>query len=504
MNQLLAAKVIFWVALTVSSPALASVVVWTGADDNDWFGFQNWDTLEVPDGDSETRIPGPATVQITDSGAMSDSLSVGLGTEDPAVLTISGNGQLILNNPGRISSTGNSPSRIEVSGPQAGFLSSTGSGLAVGQFSQGELEVDGGANLLFGSLSVGNFEDAQGAVFVRDQNSAMNIQGLLQVGRLGSGTMTVTDGGLVLSESGSVGSGDTGFGDVIIRGEGASWFLTGAMLIGGFGTGTLTLGDRGLLSIDDEGSPGLVDIGARAPSAEGTLRIGEGGAAGRIIASQIRASQGTATVIFDHDESVLDFIADGTPIALTEQTGTLSLHHVGTGTTRISADHNFTGPTSITAGRLIINGESDSPVSITGDGTLSGRGTINGDVDIAGGTLAPGDINWPRALKVTGDVTFQEGSTLAHRIDIFGDEQLEAGGIVTFDDTSILVEILESDHYFVGQRFTVIQASQIIGTPQILIDPDVLIEFDVIQTSEALELVITGFRDELFFDRFQS
>jgi T5SS/PEP-CTERM-associated repeat protein/autotransporter-associated beta strand protein len=502
MKRSFVTKAVLFLTLFFSTPALANVVVWTGAVDSDWFWFENWNTMELPDENSETRIPGPATVSVTESGAQSDFLSVGFSTEGLAVLSITDSGNLMLHNPGRIASTSNSPGRVEVFGAQAEFQSLGGSGLSVGQFDEGELDVNAGGTVSFGSLSIGTYESGQGTVYVRDANSLINIAELVQVGAAGSGRLEVTNSGIVVSGSGSVGSGATGTGEVFLRDAGTIWTVNGPMLIGHFGTGMLTLTDGATLSVNNEGDPGILHMGSQL-AAEGSLRIGEGGAAGQLLASQIRAGQGVATVIFDHDESLLDFTVDGVPITLTQLDGTLSLQHVGPGTTRLSGNDNFTGNTVVTSGKLLINGLSGSPVWVSGDGVLAGNGLIDADVHITGGSLAPGDINLPSALKVSGDVTFEAGSTLRHRIDIFGDEQLEAGGVVTFDDTSIVVEVFESDFYFEGQRFTVVEASQIIGTPDILIDPNTLVEFDVFQASDTLELRVAGFKDEVFSDRFQ-
>jgi outer membrane autotransporter protein len=96
------------------------------------------------------------------------------------------------------------------------------------------------------------------------------------------------------------------------------------------------------------------------------------------------------------------------------------------------------GMAMVTAGTLRVNGKLTAPggVKVAPGGTLGGTGEVVGMIDNMG-TIAPG--NSVGTLKVTGDVAFGAGSTLAVEVDGAGNvDLLDVMGDVTVDPAAVL------------------------------------------------------------------
>jgi autotransporter-associated beta strand protein len=114
--------------------------------------------------------------------------------------------------------------------------------------------------------------------------------------------------------------------------------------------------------------------------------------------------------------------------------GTLSLAKIGTGTLVLNGANTYTGPTMVSSGTLIVDGNLDSPVTVTG-GALAGNGTLARNLTIqAGGTLRV-EIDGPGydRLRLTGTTS---AVTLAGALDLLAAPGLAAGSTYTIIDNS--------------------------------------------------------------------
>ncbi|EIP97407.1 outer membrane autotransporter barrel domain-containing protein [Opitutaceae bacterium TAV1] len=184
--------------------------------------------------------------------------------------------------------------------------------------------------------------------------------------------------------------------------------LTHAGQIAGAGSLTKT-GEGTLVLTADNTWDGPTLIG------NGTLRLGDGGAAGSITGDVSIAGPGT--LVFDRSDTA-------TFAGLI--TGDGVLVHEGTGTTLLTGDNRYTGSTTIAAGTLRIDGDQSAAtgaVTVRSGGTLGGNGIVGGDVTVEdGGTLAPGGE--PGTLTLLGDLTLAADARLAYQ---FGQANVPGG-----------------------------------------------------------------------------
>ena len=305
---------------------------------------------------------------------------------------------------------------------------------------------------------------AAGSVAISGAGSKMEIStGILRVGEDGGdGLIRLTDGGHLAAALTEVGTA-VGQGEIQVSGAGSKW-SSGSAVIGYEGIGELTvenggeadlstelvLGhgdipdypDAGAARVTGAGSKvrahaivlGRVDGAGTLTLAEGgtatagggvlfmtdgngwadgqsaTLNIGEGGVAGTLEATEVRAGTGTATVRFNHSDAIV-FGA--------RMVNGLSVTKLGSGATSLVADNLYTGGTTVSAGRLLANNTVGSalgtgPVTVHSGATLGGAGFVGGLTTImSDGHLAPGNS--------IGTLTFDGGLVL------------EAGAILDFE-----------------------------------------------------------------------
>lgn len=118
-------------------------------------------------------------------------------------------------------------------------------------------------------------------------------------------------------------------------------------------------------------------------------------------------------------------------------TGSGQLWKNGGATLTLTGNNNYTGNTNVSEGKLVINGNVTSSVSVYKNASLGGSGRITGGLTNLG-TLAPG--NSPGKLTVTGN--YVEGGTLD--IEIEGltagtqHDQVDVSGTATFQAGSNL------------------------------------------------------------------
>ena len=208
------------------------------------------------------------------------------------------------------------------------------------------------------------------------------------------GTLEVSNGGTVEGRAavhlGSMPGGFTG----VVTGAGSRLASTIATInLGASGSATLTVADGAVLSANNGAS--AVNLAANAA---GVAVLNIGGAVGQaavapgaVNASVVNGGAGTAVLNFNHNAAAYSFAP--------AITGSISLNHVGSGTTTLTRASTYSGATHITGGTLragVANAFSAASAHTVGasgaldagdfDQTLS---TLNnaGTVSLPGGTL---------------------------------------------------------------------------------------------------------------------
>lgn len=317
------------------------------------------------------------TVDVT-GGSWTYGSALRVGNDGTGVLNLSGGsggsanggagaGQLLLGYNGGGSGTANVSGGTWVNGT-----------LHVGYSGTGLLNISGGS--LSNSYSyVGSQSGSSGTVNV--SGGTWTSGGAFAVGNYGTGVLNLTGG--TVDASGTYNyigekTGSSGTMNV----SGGTW-NTSTVYLGNDGTGVVNLTDTGIITVDS--GNGTLNLGVNSGSS-GTLNLGTGGAAGTLNAASVSGGSGTAVVNFNHTGS-LNF----TPTL----DGTLSVNHIGPGTTTLTAANTYTGTTSVLGGTLELgfgtvsaNIISSSSALTLGGGTLrlSGAGTqtVNGLTTIAG------------------------------------------------------------------------------------------------------------------------
>ncbi|WP_137920485.1 autotransporter outer membrane beta-barrel domain-containing protein [Hydrogenophaga sp. 2FB] len=161
------------------------------------------------------------------------------------------------------------------------------------------------------------------------------------------GTLEVSGGGKLearlVIHLGSMPGGFTG----VVTGAGSSIGTTfGGIALGASGTATLRVSDGALLSAN--GGTQALNLAANA-GGSATLNIGAAAgdaaiAPGTVLASVVNGGAGTAVLNFNHNASAYDFTA---PI-----TGSITLNHLGSGTTTLRGASTYAGATTISGGTL--------------------------------------------------------------------------------------------------------------------------------------------------------
>ena len=317
------------------------------------------------------------TVDVT-GGSWTYGSALRVGNDGTGVLNLSGGsggsanggagaGQLNLGYNGGGSGTANVSGGTWVNGT-----------LHVGYSGTGLLNISGGS--LSNSYSyVGSQSGSSGTVNV--SGGTWTSSSAFAVGNYGTGVLNLTGG--TVDASGTynyIGEKTGSSGTVNV--SGGTW-NTSTVYLGHGGTGVVNLTDTGIITIDS--GNGTLNLGVSSGSS-GTLNLGTGGAAGTLNAASVSGGDGTAVVNFNHTGS-LNF----TPTL----DGSLSVNHIGPGTTTLTAANTYTGTTSVLGGTLELsfgavtaNIISSNSALTLGGGTLrltgAGTQTVNGLTTIAG------------------------------------------------------------------------------------------------------------------------
>ena len=133
----------------------------------------------------------------------------------------------------------------------------------------------------------------------------------------------------------------------------------------------------------------------------------------------------------------------------------------GSGNFVLSGTSTYTGATTVNAGTLSVNGDisSSSGVTVNSGGTLGGTGNVPDVVVGAGGTLAPG--NSVGTITVSGNLTFNSGSTYAVELSSAGADRTNVTGTATLAGT---VAVSSTAGSSLSNRYTILSAGTRSGT----------------------------------------
>ncbi|MEJ1971395.1 MAG: autotransporter-associated beta strand repeat-containing protein [Lacunisphaera sp.] len=377
----------------------------------------------------ETRIGyyggggGSVTVDGAGSSMVTSILAVGDGA--PARLTVSNGGYLRSTN--AYIGLYNFSSEITVTGAGSRWDTSNNDYLYIGsgQQSTGKLTVADGGTVEAGGTYFILGQDATntGEVLVTGAGSVLHAGGfMLGMQPTATGTVTVEAGGTVVSHD-IIYVGTGGTGTLNVTGAGTN-LNAGAITVGlDGGEGTLTIAADAQVEVGN-GTGDLYLSGSPDEGAgHGTLNIGNGGAAGTLLAGRVTGLENPAMVNFNHTGN-LTFA----PVLA----GTIAVTKLGSGTLSLTGANTYVGGTTITGGGLYANNLSGSafgsgPVLVQSGATLGGAGFIGGPTTIAsGGHLAPG--NSPGDLTFTSGLTLESGAQLDFQLGTISDRILVTGG----------------------------------------------------------------------------
>jgi fibronectin-binding autotransporter adhesin len=263
----------------------------------------------------------------------------------------------------------------------------------------------------------------------------------LTVGYQSSGTL-VQSGGLISNANAHLGSlSSSALGVVTV--SGGTW-NNASIYVGTTGTGRLDVTSSGVVN-----ASGTVVLGANS-GASGTLNIGTGGAAGTLN-GLVAVGSGTGLVNFNHTGSLT--FGNG----LMNGFSSLSVSHIGSGTTVLTGSNSYAGGTRLNAGVLSVGANNNLGASLgalffdggtlrTTDSFTMNRqttlGSAGGSFEVTTGTLtqqgAIGGTGWLAkfgngTLMLTGSNSYSAGTNVrAGTLDV-------NGGIINHASGTVLV-----------------------------------------------------------------
>src|SRR6516225_4639031 len=153
---------------------------------------------------------------------------------------------------------------------------------------------------------------------------------------------------------------------------------------------------------------GIVDFSNTAgPAGDGNISAGSIAGAGNYYLGSNQLTVGSNNLSTTVSGAISDCGPTGVECSASGSTGG-GLTKVGSGTLTLTGASTYTGDTNVNEGVLNVTGSLVSAVTVNSGGMLTGTGTIGGLSVGSGGIVAPG--NSIGTLRVTGDVSFDEGS----------------------------------------------------------------------------------------------
>ncbi|HUB28034.1 MAG TPA: hypothetical protein VL992_21590 [Tepidisphaeraceae bacterium] len=383
-----------------------------------------------PYNDSDNGMAGNAYVAISGPGSSweaQDDVYVGDADFAGGAIDISGGAFFQLDAGVTVSlgsaQYGNGALTFDGTGGTPYLFGPAGTSIVVGDQGFGYLQIQNGAQIIYGgSVVVGNEETSTGTVDIDGDGSSLLSVGSFDVGYSGTGSVAIYDGAEATILNLSVGTNDTGDGEIDVgTPETASSFATvgsltvlGTLTVGDAGSGTLTAAVGSTVSVEGKtftiggqpGGNGVVILDGATLSFDGSLVIGDGG---------------TGLLQMDYGASNVVGTLAGPTVTLGAQTGSAGgLTLDGTGT--------MLQVNGITVGDL-----GDGYVSLSDNAEL----ISSGDMTVAEGTGDIGsivEVSGSSVLIVGGDLTVGSGGAATMEIDSGG--QVAAAGSVSIGDQS--------------------------------------------------------------------
>lgn len=468
--SLLTAMLLGTTALVAFPVAPASAQsVWDGSASGDWDTAANWDTNAVPTGADDVVIDDVSiNAPVVGNGVSASVDNLNVGHTGSGSLTITGTGSLTATGWSYIGLNGTGSILVQNGGTAAiadsalgdgvtgvGEVTVTGAGsnwfsssVSVGYEGTGSFTVSDGGHVL-GEAFIGD-NTGSGTVLVTGVGSIWTSLDEFMIGGAGTGDLTIADGGVVdVVNIVTIGWAADSSGTALVTGAGSSLAVGNDFIIGLDGDGVLTLADGGTA----EFVGGTIEIAANAGST-GALNIGDGGAAGNVIANWLQFGDGDGALNFNHSEDDYEF---GIGIA-----GTGAINHIAGVTTLSGNGVTFSGIATISGGTLKLDSLLGGTVDIVSGGTLGGTGTA-GDVAVAsGGIVAPG--NSIGTLNVANSVTFDAGSFFDVEVDAAGNGDMLLVGDAAIINGGTVRVLPEAGSYAASTMYTILTANTVTGT----------------------------------------
>lgn len=226
-------------------------------------------------------------------------------------------------------------------------------------------------------LAAGNMDEA--TFVIKGAGTELNIlkpsvssgTASLVVGEMGKATLSVLEGAKVTTNDLEIATDTNSRGEVTVA-QGSSINVGRDAFLGDAGVGVLTVHSGGELIINN--GNGVLDI-ARRSNSVGTLNVGNGEGAGKLILKEIKMGLGRGQINFDYTTPQMEFSGDisgGRNGIITKS---------GSGQLTLSGDNSkFSGKTSIYGGLLEVD-------------NLQGTARLGGDIFVDQGAALKGNAS---------------------------------------------------------------------------------------------------------------
>ena len=395
-------------ATVISDPGALARTLTVGQNGTGMLTIQNGGTLADSSGIVGSLLGGLGTVTVTGVGSSwSNAAGVVVGGQGTGTLTIQEGGTLT-GGGGSVGQFAGSNGTVTVTGPGSSWINGLSGGLNIGSFGTGTLMIANGGrvlNITAPAANIGLSAGSQGTVTVTGAGSSWINSSGVNVGNFGTGTLNIQNGGAVTDLAGSVGNLPGSQGMVTVSGAGSTWTNTSAVIVGNLGTGTLTIQDGGKVNSGGGGAVGLVGTGTALVTGPGStwtngpfggFDVGSLGMGSLTIANggAVINSTAVAANIGNGPGSQGTVIVTGPGSTWSNSSG-VNIGNFGTGTLTIADSGAVTAPTVVIAANT------------------GAVGTLNIGAGAGAPAAAPGTLNAPSVAfgAGTGTINFNHTST---------------------------------------------------------------------------------------------